>query len=120
MSQAEIDECRNAFDAFDIGRRGFIKLTDLSNVFEKLDKWLPNEEQLYQMTCTLQLQTLSGNIDFSQFLAVAAIQRDKAENVDFETDMVDVSFILSFGHYLYNFCPQIPLLHILGIYCLRW
>jgi Ca2+-binding EF-hand superfamily protein len=97
LTQAEIDECRTAFDAFDNGRKGFIKLDDLSSVFEKLDKWLPNEEQLYQMVCTLQLQTLSGYIDFGQFLAVAALQREKAENEDFESDMVD-AFIACGGN----------------------
>jgi Ca2+-binding EF-hand superfamily protein len=89
LSQSEIDDCRVAFDAMETNRKGYIRISDLSEVFEKLDKWLPNEEQLYQMSCTLNLQTLSGYMDFGHFLNVASIQKEKAENVDFENDMVD-------------------------------
>ena len=97
MTQAEIDDCRTAFDAFDKTKTRRVNIDELGDIFEKLGKWLPTDEQLYQMVCTLQLQALSGFIDFHQFLTVCSGQKEKCESEDIETDLVD-AFIACGGN----------------------
>ena len=48
----------------------------------------PTEEELFQMISEVD-ENMSGSIDFAEFLKVIENQKERAENFDDESDMVD-------------------------------
>jgi calmodulin len=48
----------------------------------------PTEEELFQMIAEVD-ENMSGSIDFSEFLNVIKLQKERAAQFDNETDMVD-------------------------------
>ena len=87
LSQEEIDGCREAFLAFDKDRSGTIDVWELRQVLEAMGQ-KPTEEELFQMISEVD-ENMSGNIDFAEFLKVIENQKERAENFDDESDMVD-------------------------------
>lgn len=87
LSQEEIDGCREAFLAFDKDRSGSIDVWELRQVLEAMGQ-KPTEEELFQMISEVD-ENMSGCIDFAEFLKVIENQKDRAENFDDESDMID-------------------------------
>jgi Ca2+-binding EF-hand superfamily protein len=87
LSQEEIDGCREAFLAFDKERSGTIDVWELRQVLEAMGQ-KPTEEELFQMISEVD-ENMSGNIDFAEFLKVIENQKERAENFDDESDMID-------------------------------
>ena len=87
LSQEEIDGCREAFLAFDKDRSGTIDIWELRQVLEAMGQ-SPTEEELFQMISEVD-ENMSGAIDFSEFLKVIENQKERAENFDDESDMID-------------------------------
>jgi len=48
----------------------------------------PTEDELFQMISEVD-DNMSGSIDFGEFLKVVESQKNRAENLDDENDMVD-------------------------------
>ncbi|KAJ1421531.1 hypothetical protein B484DRAFT_452689 [Ochromonadaceae sp. CCMP2298] len=87
LSQEEIDGCREAFLAFDKDRSGLIDVWELRQVLEAMGQH-PTEEELLQMINEVD-ENASGSIDFAEFLTVVENQKERAENFDDESDMID-------------------------------
>jgi calmodulin len=87
LSQEEIDGCRDAFLAFDKDRSGTIDVGELRQVLEAMGQH-PTEEELFQMISEVD-ENSSGCIDFAEFLKVIENQKERAENCDDESDMID-------------------------------
>jgi calmodulin len=87
LSQEEIDGCREAFLAFDKDRSGTIDVWELRQVLEAMGQH-PTEEELFQMISEVD-ENMSGSIDFAEFLKVIENQKERAENFDDESDMID-------------------------------
>jgi Ca2+-binding EF-hand superfamily protein len=87
LSQEEIDGCREAFLAFDKDRCGTIDVWELRQVLEAMGQ-KPTEEELFQMISEVD-ENMTGNIDFAEFLTVIENQKERAENFDDESDMID-------------------------------
>ena len=87
LSQEEIDGCREAFLAFDKDRSGTIDVWELRQVLEAMGQ-KPTEEELFQMISEVD-ENMSGSIDFAEFLKVIENQKERAENFDDESDMID-------------------------------
>lgn len=87
LSQEEIDGCRDAFRAFDKDSSGSIDVWELRQVLEAMGQ-KPTEEELFQMISEVD-ENMSGCIDFAEFLKVIENQKDRAENYDDESDMID-------------------------------
>lgn len=95
LSQEEIDGCREAFLAFDKDRSGTIDVWELRQVLEAMGQ-KPTEEELFQMISEVD-ENMSGSIDFAEFLKVIENQKERAENFDDESDMID-AFVACGGH----------------------
>lgn len=87
LSQEDIDGCRQAFLAFDKDRSGTIDVWELRQVLEALGQ-APTEDELFQMISEVD-DNMSGSIDFGEFLKVVESQKNRAENLDDENDMID-------------------------------
>ena len=87
LSQEEIDGCREAFNAFDKDRSHTIDVWELRQVLEAMGQ-KPTEEELFQMISTVD-EDMSGAINFAEFLSVIEAQKERAENFDDESDMID-------------------------------
>lgn len=87
LSQEEIDGCREAFLAFDKDRSGTIDVWELKQVLEAMGQ-KPSEEELFQMISEVD-ESMSGSIDFAEFLRVIENQKERAENFDDESDLID-------------------------------
>jgi calmodulin len=87
LSQEEIDGCREAFNAFDKDRSHTIDVWELRQVLEAMGQ-KPTEEELFQMISEVD-EDMSGSIDFAEFLKVIENQKERAENFDNESDMID-------------------------------
>jgi len=87
LSQEDIDGCRQAFLAFDKDRSGTIDVWELRQVLEAMGQ-APTEDELFQMISEVD-DNMSGSIDFGEFLAVVESQKNRAENLDDENDMID-------------------------------
>lgn len=87
LSQEEIDGCREAFLVFDKDRSGAIDVWELRQVLEAMGQ-KPTEEELFQMISEVD-ENMSGSINFAEFLKVIENQKERAENFDDESDMVD-------------------------------
>ena len=94
LSQEDIDGCRQAFLAFDKDRSGTIDVWELRQVLEALGQ-APTEDELFQMISEVD-DNMSGSIDFGEFLKVVESQKNRAENLDDENDMID-AFVASGG-----------------------
>jgi len=119
LSQEDIDGCRQAFLAFDKDRSGTIDVWELRQVLVRIlliddiilsPSYLytscfvyysfthiliqeamgqaPTEDELFQMISEVD-DNMSGSIDFGEFLKVVESQKNRAENLDDENDMVD-------------------------------
>jgi len=87
LTQEEINGCREAFLAFDKDKSGTIDVWELRLVLEAMGQ-KPTEEELFQMISEVD-ENMSGSIDFSEFLKVIENQKQRAENFDDESDMID-------------------------------
>mmetsp|Transcript_1951 Transcript_1951/g.1749 ORF Transcript_1951/g.1749 Transcript_1951/m.1749 type:complete len:149 (-) Transcript_1951:96-542(-) len=87
LSQEEIDGCNEAFKAFDTDGSGSIDVWELRQVLEAMGQ-KPTEEELFQMISEVD-EKMSGSIDFAEFLKVIEHQKERAENFDDESDMID-------------------------------
>jgi Ca2+-binding EF-hand superfamily protein len=87
LTQEEIDGCREAFLSFDRDRNGTIDIWELRQVLEAMGQ-NPTEEELFQMISEVD-DNMSGCIDFREFIQVIELQKDRAENFDDESDMID-------------------------------
>jgi Ca2+-binding EF-hand superfamily protein len=87
LSQEEIDGCREAFNAFDKDRSHTIDVWELRQVLEAMGQ-KPTEEELFQMISTVD-EDMSGAINFAEFLSVIEAQKERAQNFDDESDMID-------------------------------
>jgi calmodulin len=87
LSQEEIDGCREAFNAFDKDGSKTIDVWELRDVLEAMGQ-KPTEEELFQMISEVD-ENMSGTIDFAEFLKVIENQKERAENFDDESDMID-------------------------------
>jgi Ca2+-binding EF-hand superfamily protein len=87
LSQEEIDGCREAFLAFDKDNSHTIDVWELRQVLEAMGQ-KPTEEELFQMISEVD-ENMSGSIDFAEFLKVIENQKERAENFDDESDMID-------------------------------
>mmetsp|Transcript_12920 Transcript_12920/g.18531 ORF Transcript_12920/g.18531 Transcript_12920/m.18531 type:complete len:150 (-) Transcript_12920:1269-1718(-) len=87
LTQEEIDQCREAFLAFDKDRSGTIDVWELRQVLEAMGK-CPTEEELFQMVSEVD-DNMSGAIDFGEFLKVVELQKQKSEQPDDENDLID-------------------------------
>jgi calmodulin len=87
LSQEEIDGCREAFLAFDKDRSGTIDIYELRDVLEAMGQ-KPTEEELFQLLNSVD-EDGTGEIDFAEFLKVIEHQKERAEDVDNEGDMID-------------------------------
>ena len=87
LSQEDIDECRQAFMAFDKDRSGTIDVWELRHVLEAMGQ-APTEDELFQMISEVD-ENMSGSIDFGEFLKVVESQKNRAANLDDEHDMID-------------------------------
>lgn len=87
LSQEDIDGCRQAFLAFDKDRSGTIDVWELRQVLEAMGQ-APTEDELFQMISEVD-DNMSGSIDFGEFLKVVESQKNRAENLDDENDMID-------------------------------
>ena len=110
LSQEDIDNCREAFLAFDKDRSGTIDVWELRQVLEAMGKSLkvllvfslrstltilfapgqaPTEDELFHMISEVD-ENMSGSIDFGEFVKVVESQKKRAENFDDENDMVSL------------------------------
>ena len=87
LSQEEIDGCREAFLAFDKDRSGSIDIWELRLVLKAMGQE-PTEEELFQMISEVD-DNMSGSISFTEFLQVIENQKQRAENFDDESDLID-------------------------------
>lgn len=87
LSQEEIDGCREAFIKFDTDHSGTIDVWELRLVLEAMGQ-KPTEEELFQMISEVD-ENMSGSIDFAEFLKVIENQKERSENFDDESDMID-------------------------------
>lgn len=87
LSQEEIDGCREAFNAFDREKSGCIDVWELRQVLEAMGQ-KPTDEELFQMISEVD-EKMSGTINFAEFLKVIENQKERAENFDDESDMID-------------------------------
>lgn len=87
ISQEDIDNCREAFLAFDKDRSGTIDVWELRQVLEAMGQ-APTEDELFTMISEVD-ENMSGSIDFGEFVKVVETQKKRAENLDDENDMVD-------------------------------
>ena len=87
LSQEDIDNCREAFLAFDKDRSGAIDVWELRQVLEAMGQ-APTEDELFQMISEVD-ENMSGSIDFGEFVKVVESQKKRAENFDDENDMID-------------------------------
>lgn len=87
LSQEDIDGCRQAFIAFDKDRSGTIDVWELRQVLEAMGQ-APTEDELFQMISEVD-DNMSGSIDIGEFLKVVESQKNRAENLDDENDMID-------------------------------
>jgi len=87
LSQEEIDGCKEAFNAFDKDGSHTIDVWELRQVLEAMGQ-KPTEEELFQMISEVD-EDMSGSIDFAEFLKVIENQKERAENFDDESDMID-------------------------------
>ena len=87
LSQEEIDGCREAFLAFDKYRSGTLDVWEVRQVLEAMGQ-KPTEEEFFQMISEVD-ENMSGSIDFAEFLKVIENQKERAENFDDESDMID-------------------------------
>lgn len=60
---------------------------ELRQVLEAMGQ-KPTEEELFQMISEVD-EDMSGSIDFAEFLKVIENQKERAENFDNESDMID-------------------------------
>ena len=84
----------------------------------------PTEDELFQMISEVD-DNMSGSIDFGEFLKVVESQKNRAENLDDENDMVD-AFVACGGQadksghvkskydYWSSWCCCCTLIHILS------
>ena len=107
LSQEEIDGCREAFNAFDKDRSHTIDVWELRQVLEAMGQ-KPTEEELFQMISEVD-EDMSGCIDFAEFLKVIENQKDRAENFDDESDMID-AFVACGGAQDKSGCVQSDIL----------
>eukprot|EP00581_Thalassiosira_minuscula_P003082 CAMPEP_0183746588 /NCGR_PEP_ID=MMETSP0737-20130205/66835_1 /TAXON_ID=385413 /ORGANISM="Thalassiosira miniscula, Strain CCMP1093" /LENGTH=149 /DNA_ID=CAMNT_0025982287 /DNA_START=660 /DNA_END=1109 /DNA_ORIENTATION=- len=94
LSQEDIDGCRQAFLAFDKDRSGTIDVWELRQVLEAMGQ-APTEDELFQMISEVG-DNMFGSIDFGEFLKVVESQKNRAENLDDENDMID-AFVVCGG-----------------------
>jgi calmodulin len=87
LTQEEIDSCRDAFLQYDKDRSGTIDQWELKAVLEAMGQQ-PTDEEIFQMINDVD-DNASGSIDFSEFLTVVAMQKDRVANFDDETDILD-------------------------------
>ncbi|KAK1745528.1 EF-hand domain-containing protein [Skeletonema marinoi] len=87
LSQEDIDNCREAFLAFDKDRSGTIDVWELRQVLEAMGQ-APTEDELFHMISEVD-ENMSGSIDFGEFVKVVESQKKRAENFDDENDMID-------------------------------
>lgn len=87
LTQQEIDGCREAFLAFDKERSGTIGIWGLKQVLEAMGQKV-TEAEVFQMVNEVD-ENMSGQIGFAEFLKIIEIRKEKAENLDDESDMID-------------------------------
>ena len=87
LSQEDIDNCREAFLAFDKDRSGTIDVWELRQVLEAMGQ-APTEDELFHVISEVD-ENMSGSIDFGEFVKVVESQKKRAENFDDENDMID-------------------------------
>lgn len=87
LSGKEIDACREAFVAFDKDKSGTIDIWELRQVLEAMGQ-APTEEELFAMIAEVD-DNMSGSIDFSEFLAVVESQKQQAEQLSKNNDLLD-------------------------------
>jgi calmodulin len=64
LSQEDIDNCREAFIAFDKDRSGTIDVWELRQVLEAMGQ-APTEDELFQVISEVD-ENMSGSIDFGE------------------------------------------------------
>lgn len=87
LSGKEVDACREAFVAFDKDKSGTIDVWELRQVLEAMGQ-APTEEELFAMIAEVD-DNMSGSIDFSEFLAVVESQKQQAEQLSKNNDLLD-------------------------------
>jgi calmodulin len=98
LSQEEIDGCRRAFFSIDNERSGTIDVWELRQVLEALGQ-NPTKDKLFHIISEVD-ESMSGKINFTEFLKIIEYQQEEAEIRDDEGDM-----IAAFGMimYMYSF-----------------
>eukprot|EP00939_MAST-03C_sp_MAST-3C-sp1_P000180 g180.t1 len=87
LTQEEIDSCRDAFLKYDKDRSGTIDQWELKEVLEAMGQ-NPTDEELFQMINDVD-ENASGSIDFSEFLKVVELQKERVAKFDDESDILD-------------------------------
>lgn len=87
LTQQEIDGCREAFLAFDKDRSGTIDTWGLKQVLEAMGQKV-TESEVFQMVNEVD-ENMSGSVGFGEFLRIIEIRKERAENFDDESDLVD-------------------------------
>jgi Ca2+-binding EF-hand superfamily protein len=95
LSQEEFDGCRRAFLSVDKERSGTIDVWELRQVLEALGQ-KPTKDKLFHIVSEFD-KTMSGNLDFAEFLKIIEYQQEDAEIRDDEGDM-----IAAFGMIIYS------------------
>lgn len=95
LTQQEIDGCREAFLAFDKERSGTIDTWGLKQVLEAMGQKV-SEAEVFQMMNEVD-ENMTGVIDFAEFLKVIELRKERTENFDDESDMID-AFIACGGN----------------------
>mmetsp|Transcript_18923 Transcript_18923/g.18244 ORF Transcript_18923/g.18244 Transcript_18923/m.18244 type:complete len:149 (-) Transcript_18923:471-917(-) len=86
LSQEEFDGCRRAFLSVDKERSGTIDVWELRQVLEALGQ-KPTKDKLFHIVSEFD-KTMSGNLDFAEFLKIIEYQQEDAEIRDDEGDMI--------------------------------
>lgn len=87
LTQQEIDGCREAFLAFDKDRSGTIDTWGLKQVLEAMGQKV-TEAEVFQMVNEVD-ENMSGSVGFGEFLRIIEIRKERAENFDDESDLID-------------------------------
>mmetsp|Transcript_16093 Transcript_16093/g.20829 ORF Transcript_16093/g.20829 Transcript_16093/m.20829 type:complete len:125 (+) Transcript_16093:42-416(+) len=86
LGQAEVEACREAFNAFDTNESGEIDAWELRDILKGLGR-NPTDEELFELISIVDTN-MSGTIDFAEFLQVIDYQKSNADKDDGSKEIV--------------------------------
>mmetsp|Transcript_40065 Transcript_40065/g.80846 ORF Transcript_40065/g.80846 Transcript_40065/m.80846 type:complete len:150 (+) Transcript_40065:57-506(+) len=86
LGQAEVEACREAFNAFDVNKSGEIEAHELTLILQGLGR-SPREDEIFELMSIVDTN-MSGTIDFAEFLQVIDYQKNNAGKDDGSMEII--------------------------------